>query len=419
MKNIFVREQCEIRIHDHKEKKSGIDVFYDIILFMFIIALVAFVNVRPLFTIIQYIFICLFLFRFIKKDYKLSSYTLWSVIFVLISFGSILVAKNQKYTFAQSISVVQPLIFCNLLIPYMTEKKKNYQFVFNCLIMAAFALLIRVLISSPLYVWGTERMGSSIGYNANTFGLVLAFSSIISYYQYKVVRSNLYLVIFVILGFTSLFSGSRKVIVILMLGVFFISIASAHNFRKLIISIIFAALFFLMLYYIIIKWEPLYHIIGRRVESLLQGIQGNSTDSSTATRFDMIEIGIGFFKQRPLFGYGLGTYRFISNFETYSHNNYIELLVSFGLFGTCVYYSMHLMLLIKGISRLFTEGFANNSAQLTCLVIGIILLMDMGMVSYYDEFFNLLLALAFVSVNQHQFTRRINEQCYCKAKKRA
>jgi O-antigen ligase len=152
--------------------------------------------------------------------------------------------------------------------------------------------------------------------------------------------------------------------------------------------------------YLTLKWEPLYLVIGKRVESLVQGLDGGTTDSSTSTRFDMISTGLQYFIQKPFFGYGLGNYRFISGYNTYSHNNYTELLVSFGLFGTVLYYSMHLYILGKGILLIAKKGYRQNFAVLSCIMIVITMLMDLGMVSYYDEFTQLLIAVSFVSLQK-------------------
>jgi O-antigen ligase len=383
-----------------KYKLSFYSFISDFLLLLFLVSLVGFVNVRPFFIIIQWIFIGFFLFRFIWEKNLLSGYTLWSVLVVLFAFGSIFTATKQSYTFSQSISFMQPLIFCNLIIPYMLESQRNYHFVLQSIIMSALVLLIRLLINTPLYLWGTTRVGETIGYNPNTIGLVLSLSSILSFYLFNQSRNKLYFFMMILLGFASLFSGSRKAFAILIVGVFLLSIISASNKKQFFISIVIGVLLLSLLLYLTLKWEPLYLVIGKRVESLVQGLIGGTTDSSTSTRFDMISTGLQYFIQKPFFGYGLGNYRFISGFNTYSHNNYTELLVSFGLFGTGLYYSMHLYILGKGMNLLVRKGFKQNPAVLSCIVIGIIMLMDFGLVSYYDEFMQLILAVSFVSLQR-------------------
>ena len=372
--------------------------FHQSLLLLFIISLVGFVNVRPFFTIVQWLFIGVFLFRFIWKKYRLSGYTLWSVLVTLLAFGSVYVATNQSYSFLQSISFMQPLIFCNFIIPYTLESQKNYQFVLQSIILSAIVLLIRLWLNTPLYLWGTTRVGETIGYNPNTIGLVLSLSSVLSFYLFNQKRKNVYLFVMVLLGFASLFSGSRKAFAILITGVFLLSIIFASNRKKFFISSIIGVALLTLLLYLTLKWEPLYLVIGKRVESLVNGLMGGTTDSSTSIRFDMVSTGLQLFIQKPFFGYGLGNYRFISGLNTYSHNNYTELLVSFGLFGTILYYSMHFYILRKGIMLIAKKGLKQNPAVLSCIFIGIIMLMDFGLVSYYGEFTQLLIAVSFVSL---------------------
>ena len=394
------KEPTSYNIKQDKYKLSLYSLVPETLLLLFIVSLVGFVNVRPFFVIIQWTFIGFFLHRFIWKRYSLSGYTLWSVLVVLFAFGSIFAATKQSYTFSQSISFMQPLIFCNLIIPFMQESHKNYQFVLQSIIISAVVLLLRLWINTPLFLWGTTRVGETIGYNPNTIGLVLSLSSVLSYYLFNQNRKNVYLFAMVLLGFASLFSGSRKAFAILLVGVFLLSMISVNNRKQFLISFIIGVSLLTLLLYLTLKWEPLYQVIGKRVESLVQGLAGGTTDSSTSTRFDMISTGLQYFIQKPFFGYGLGNYRFISGYNTYSHNNYTELLVSFGLFGTALYYAMHFYILGKSIKLIAKKGLRQNPAIISFIIIGIIMIMDLGMVSYYEEFTQLLIAVSFVSLQK-------------------
>src|SRR5690606_30784849 len=65
----------------------------------------------------------------------------------------------------------------------------------------------------------------------------------------------------------------------------------------------------------------------------------------------LINKGIDYFLDRPIFGYGLNQYRpkfgkEIGKF-TYSHNTWVELLVGFGLVITLIYLAIYLRLFKK------------------------------------------------------------------------
>ncbi|WP_034378214.1 O-antigen ligase family protein, partial [Dehalobacter sp. UNSWDHB] len=93
--------------------------------------------------------------------------------------------------------------------------------------------------------------------------------------------------------------------------------------------------------------------IGIRVEGLIQGfLSGEYSEPSARTRDRLITYGFELFNQKPYTGYGLDTFRLMSGSglagsALYAHNNYVELLVSSGIFGTILYYTMYLWLIAK------------------------------------------------------------------------
>ncbi len=80
--------------------------------------------------------------------------------------------------------------------------------------------------------------------------------------------------------------------------------------------------------------EPLRRMIGQRLLNMVLELLGGNTDGSTSVRMGMLKCGLSMFSQKPIFGWGLGAFTDLGGFETYSHNNYVELLVAVGLVGT-------------------------------------------------------------------------------------
>jgi O-antigen ligase len=135
----------------------------------------------------------------------------------------------------------------------------------------------------------------------------------------------------------------------------------------------------------------LYNLLGRRIESMLAGFLGLSTDASTSTRLRLIRIGWAWFLQRPWVGYGLGNFGAmnltLNNSVLYAHNNYIELLVDSGLIGTFIYYSLY----ANTIRRFFMLDSSKKKSF--CFLMGIVisfLIADYGIVSYNLAVFQLI-----------------------------
>ena len=61
----------------------------------------------------------------------------------------------------------------------------------------------------------------------------------------------------------------------------------------------------------------------------------------------MRNLGRKWFLERPIFGWGLDAFTQLSPYETYSHNNFIEILVSSGIVGFLFYYGGIAFLFMK------------------------------------------------------------------------
>lgn len=127
-------------------------------------------------------------------------------------------------------------------------------------------------------------------------------------------------------------------------------------------------------------------VVVQRIERALQG-----QDSSVNTRAAMIRDALELWSESPYVGRGIDQYRYVASFRTYSHNNYAELLVSFGLVGFALYYGLLSSLLVVAVRRAWLGSTAGWT--LMSLVI-LLLLVDVAMVSFMSRTHWLLLLLA-------------------------
>ena len=177
-------------------------------------------------------------------------------------------------------------------------------------------------------------------------------------------------------------SQSKKAILCLLLGLFLMLIMKYRH--KKIVGVL--VLCFAGVAVIYISQLPVFSAIMHRFTNALGTMTGSNLDSrdwSTFYRMQMIEEGLNLFNQHPLIGYGTDTYQFVSSFGTYSHNNYIELLVNNGLIGFIAYYWVYLVIIGVLLKRVIK--YNDDKAIVLLAIIVEQLLMDYGSVNYYNK----------------------------------
>ena len=219
-----------------------------------------------------------------------------------------------------------------------------------------------------------HRMGDLIG-NQNTYGLVFANAALVALYYFFFNNEKRYILLAGLFIFFGLSSGSKKVVFLLILGLFFL-ILSKYGVRKLFKAIVYSSVS-LLLGWIIIHL-PIFSTILERLESYLS-VTGNISDN---IRAELIRYGFELFYENPLFGYGLNNYQLFHWSGLYSHNNYIEVLVSLGIIGFSVYYLMFIksaITLIRKRKCLKPIQFLLIFSILSSFVFGY------GMVQFYSK----------------------------------
>ncbi|WP_320128504.1 ATP-grasp fold amidoligase family protein [uncultured Sphaerochaeta sp.] len=197
--------------------------------------------------------------------------------------------------------------------------------------------------------------------------------------------------------FFSLFSGSQKVVAILVIGITLLIILSQKTFLHSFIAFCLLFCLSLLTLYISFHWDLLYRILGSRVSSFLAFFTGGNSDGSPLVRMEMIQHGWEMLKQKPLFGWGQGAFTSIGGYGFYAHNNYIELMVSLGVIGTLWYYSLPFIILGKSVKAFFSiERQAAGILSITFMVI--MLIDNFGRVMFNDELSTIVLALCYVGI---------------------
>lgn len=309
-----------------------------------------------------------------------------SVIFPLYSLFVIICYLNiaLDYSIAPGLSksllntLIKNLIFLVILYHYIAAQ--NIDDFKKTFIFATTSATVIILIVTYVRTGSFILRGEASLINSNSLAVCSALTVcwIITTEIKLKLSDGLYISI---LSLFFILSGTRKAIIAFVLGVivYFCLKHPKRLFRNVIIIAILGGGYFLL-----IKVPFLYNAMGNRIESFVNLLLGNEGDASAETRRRFIELGIRHFKQRPMIGFGINTFQTLPGaYGTYSHNNYVELLFSVGLIGTVTYYLMHGFALLRSIKQYFIKR--TNNIIITITFIVILIVIDVGMVSYYSR----------------------------------
>lgn len=377
-----------------KENKNGIFewICYGAT-FVLILFCVVFQNVLIIYYSYEVIYIILLILKAIKDNVKISNYTLWSTLFFTVCLLSFIYAVDQNIAFKQIFNLLKTLLICNCILFFINGDNKKLDFILKSIIMCSLLLVIMLFVKTPYYHWGSSRLGESVGMNSNDLGLKMAISSIVSIYFTQENKKKYYPL--AIIFFTiALLTGSRKAFILLILSLTFLKTLTVKNKKNLIIAIPFLLFFCFLAWNLIMTVPYFYNVLGNRIELMINGFLGKGqVDNSTTIRLYMIDYGMKLFNQKPLFGYGLFNYSALTNYA-YSHNNYVELLVGIGIFGTVIYYSIYINVILKLLKHLRKNKY---SGLFVSLIIGLAI-MEYGLVSYYEEFYQIIIVCGYCSL---------------------
>ena len=350
---------------------------------------------------------CVFMYRIMKLEIKNSEFYYYM--------GSILVLSVMSYFWAIDKSYVLSCtkVYFNLFLLAITiiniiEEKKEIKFALKALAFAGVAMCIYTIL---FYGYGNmvemlkegERLGGDIN-QTNVFGFfcVISFAILITYAIFDKKISYYFLV--AVLAICALTSGSRKVIISMALIVALIVILNTNS-KKVIGSVI---VIMISIYLFSIASQSIYFAkIFERFDEFKGVFSENGvTDSSTALRLNMLRKGLEWFSQRPVLGYGVNQfdilYEYTYGLRTYSHNFYIQQMVSYGVAGLTLYLVMFTKIL-KNIKKHIKE-----STEAKVLFILTILFIINGFVMEYskEKIFFIILGIGFAFINVYKKTYR-------------
>ena len=337
----------------------------------------------------------------IKGKIQRNKIYIFTISFVFYSFLSCLWAVDPVSAFQKSNSLF--LLICFSLITYQVfDKGNSINFILISIMVAGVAMELYSVFFYDFFtivdaIITGQRLGGEIN-QANTFGIYLAFTCVISAYYAIYKKKSLFYLITMTSFLLILSSGSRTGLAIGFLGLvllFYFRSSERRQYQGLLLSVFIGLLLFSILQLSIFDEATI------RMQQLASIFSTDKNiDNSATVRLFMIEFGINKFMENPIIGYGAESSRFLLETiygNTYLHNNYVEILVNYGLLGFLFYYITFLIILYKAWNGAKRK---NPESIIVTVLFIMILISDYGTVSYYDKLIYIILTAGFIHIKQ-------------------
>lgn len=320
---------------------------------------------------------------------------LHSIYFYMLLFGAVLsistlysparAALRNMYLYRFWTGVILMFLVCNTITTRKDIEKLLYASVIAGVMLA---LLVYAEYGFTNISKAEERLLDELS-DINMLGVYCGFAIIIAaiFLITKKKFKLLYIAAIVVMTPFLMFTGSRKAVLLVVVGL--LTFMFYYSKDGKILKRLFAIAAVLAVVVILIETVPAFAIIREHFEDLVNLLTGEGElDKGDINRMKYIERGWGYFLEKPIAGYGfLGSYYF---FGTYTHCNYIELLMNNGIFGFVVYYVMRLAILGKVVKH-GSKGDVLTAVAVTFCV-GL-LFCDIGVVTYYNRFLFIVTAI--------------------------
>ncbi len=345
----------------------------------------------------------------INSHFRWNAFISWFLLFLGYGYSSTFWAVDTVAVGQYTNTFIQ-MIGC---IICLTNRIKKYEDIDKNLTMIVYSLAYTVLIlliKTPADAWGTERIGQEIGIHSNAVGFRLAMGVLLALYLAMYRKKKIFFVFVILFVAITLYTGSRKGIIMLMSSLTLYPLLSSSKklvgkeIINFIIKLILIISALITVIYLVSSNEIFYNIIGHRLETMFEYFLGDTTaDSSIVERNFFINKAIELFKSNPILGYGMNNFKVYMaeinyHHQTFSHNNFVELLSTLGLIGFSIYYSMIAFMLIQSIKLVVnkTKEHPRNVALLAIILIEV--LTSWWNMSYINEFSMVLFILLYMNI---------------------
>ena len=358
---------------------------------VFFIIVVLFLKTFPLFNqfvirlFLPTFFIVIFLTKF---NWTLKSLPKEFIIYLFFIVWANIGIINVVYDPISFYSYVQNLIgilLCILVLLLLSKDLRSSEYIhLGLAINAGLALFDAILFSDDAY-FSDGRLGGIYG-NSNVFSFVLV-TGVFSLYLYRTFNKgklvNFFLralEIFLLYGI--ILAASRKSVIIMLMFYILLWVSLYAKKRLLISSLIL--LLFLPLLFIIdsVNLVPSGNL-SESIRVVDRLSDNNLVQKDAGTRQKLITDGFILIEKFPVFGGGLGNYKYYTDRGGYAHNDLMELTATTGIVGLLIYLLIY-RVLVNRIRKYVKLVGRNRSTVLIYIFLFLFFLIGMGMPHFIE-----------------------------------
>ena len=341
---------------------------------------------------------CFSLFQVLKmirrKKIFITKPVMFYILFVFWALLSIVWAQDQSMAIDRITDLVCNALFLFISYDFFSGAKMRKKafisiFVIVGLLFTAYVFMHYGIDRYFSMLLAGRRVGGEI-INVNFVGLVSTMTIIMILYlvlnnEYK---NKLVLLLLIPLLIVALGSGSKKVLIGLVIGVLTIivlylkgrmtwkKVATIMTFFVVLISSVF-----------VVSKLPYFNTVFERVGVMFASFDDNASveEGSTRARKEFMEKGLDTFLDYPVTGIGLNNSGIITDKiigqKVYLHCNYVEILACLGIVGFLLYYAIYYMVIVKTIQ---SNKKTDEKNYLPLVMAIVLLVVEIGCVTYYE-----------------------------------
>lgn len=335
---------------------------------------------------------------------KFSAFSIWYFLFAAFSLLIMSYAPERNILSGAFYSIIVTFVVIWAVQTYVIDANA-FRSLAWCFAISGCATFFLLLVTGNLKGSAEERLGQEFFGNANTFAALMMVAALFA--VWLIVFSHGFhrfaaIAILAVSLYTLALSSGRKFFIIPFLFLYILLLCNhdkkgrTHFIRNTIIFLILIWIVWLA----ITKIPVFYNAIGIRMEGFFETLEGEGGEASAQIREEMRALAMEGWKERPLFGYGLDSFKHYAVTEmgifAYSHCNYTELLYSGGFIYFILYYAMFANIILRARKKkLLATPFRAFAIALPITLF----IFDFGAVSYNTPFQLILLALAYKALS--------------------